>query len=101
MNLKTFIILVIVLLILLCGGLIAYKYLDSDFEVKELLVPVFKGGELVYECPDLKDVKAHCADSVAHVWEEVLRFENPHRYYVDLSPKLWELKNKLLEEYDI
>ncbi|MCR4725481.1 MAG: hypothetical protein K5772_08620, partial [Clostridia bacterium] len=36
-----------------------------------------------------------------HVWEEVLRFENPHRYYVDLSPKLWELKNKLLEEYDI
>jgi nicotinate phosphoribosyltransferase len=77
------------------------KYLDSDFEVKELLVPVFKGGELVYDCPDLKDVKAHCADSVAHVWEEVLRFENPHRYYVDLSPKLWELKNKLLEEYDI
>ena len=77
------------------------KYLDSDFEVKELLVPVFKDGELVYDCPDLKDVKAHCADSVAHVWEEVLRFENPHRYYVDLSPKLWELKNKLLEEYDI
>jgi nicotinate phosphoribosyltransferase len=77
------------------------KYLDSDFDVKELLVPIFKGGEQVYECPDLKDVKAHCADSVAHVWEEVLRFENPHRYYVDLSPKLWELKNKLLEEYDI
>ncbi len=77
------------------------KYLDSDFEVRELLVPVFKGGELVYDVPALKDVKAHCADSVAHVWEEVLRFENPHRYYVDLSPKLWELKNKLLEEYDI
>ena len=77
------------------------KYLDSDFAVKELLVPVFKGGKLVYECPDLKTVKEHCADSVAHIWEEVLRFENPHRYYVDLSPKLWELKNKLLEEYDI
>jgi nicotinate phosphoribosyltransferase len=77
------------------------KYLDSDFDVKELLVPIFKGGKLVYDVPELKDVKAHCADSVAHVWEEVLRFENPHRYYVDLSPKLWELKNKLLEEYDI
>ena len=77
------------------------KYLDSDFAVHELLVPIFKGGELVYECPDLKAVKEHCAESVAHVWEEVLRFENPHRYYVDLSPKLWELKNKMLEEYDI
>ena len=77
------------------------KYLDSDFEVRELLVPIFKGGELVYECPPLKEVKDHCMDSVSHVWEEVLRFENPHRYYVDLSPRLWELKNKLLEEYDI
>ena len=53
------------------------------------------------EIPELKDVKAHCMESVSHVWEEVLRFENPHRYYVDLSPKLWELKNKMLEEYDI
>ena len=77
------------------------KYLDSDFEVKELLVPIFKNGELVYRSPDLKEIKEYCAQSVSHVWEEVLRFENPHRYYVDLSPKLWELKNKLLEEYDI
>ena len=77
------------------------KYLDSDFEVRELLVPIFRGGELVYDVPELKDVKAHCMESVSHVWEEVLRFENPHRYYVDLSPKLWELKNKMLEEYDI
>ena len=77
------------------------KYLDSDFEVRELLVPIFRGGELVFDVPELKDVKAHCQESVAHVWEEVLRFENPHRYYVDLSPKLWELKNKMLEEYDI
>ena len=77
------------------------KYLDSDFEVRELLVPIFRGGELVYDVPELKDVKDHCQESVAHVWEEVLRFENPHRYYVDLSPKLWELKNKMLEEYDI
>ncbi|MBR2098745.1 MAG: nicotinate phosphoribosyltransferase, partial [Firmicutes bacterium] len=77
------------------------KYLDSDFEVRELLVPIFRGGELVYEIPELKDVKAHCMESVSHVWEEVLRFENPHRYYVDLSPKLWELKNKMLEEFDI
>lgn len=77
------------------------KHLDSDFEVRELLVPVFDKGELVYEVPALKDVRQHCMDSVAKVWEEVLRFENPHRYYVDLSPRLWELKNKMLEEYDI
>lgn len=77
------------------------KHLDSDFEVRELLVPIFDKGELVYEVPALKDVREHCMKSVANVWEEVVRFENPHRYYVDLSPRLWELKNKLLEEYDI
>ena len=73
----------------------------ENFRAVELQVPIFRGGELVYDVPELKDVKAHCQESVAHVWEEVLRFENPHRYYVDLSPKLWELKNKMLEEYDI
>ena len=76
------------------------KHLDSDFEVRELLVPIFKGGKLVYESPDLQTIKAACAENLDNLWEEVLRFENPHRYFVDLSPRLWELKNKLLEEYD-
>ena len=32
------------------------------------------------------------------LWDEITRFENPHTYYVDLSQKLWEVKNYLLAE---
>ena len=67
-----------------------------DFEAKELLVPIFRGGELVYEKPTLPQIKAYCASQVDTLWDEVLRFENPHKYYVDLSQKLWDIKNDLL-----
>ncbi len=67
-----------------------------DFQAKELLVPIFQGGKLVYEKPTLPQIKAYCAQQVDTLWDEVLRFENPHRYYVDLSQKLWDIKNDLL-----
>ena len=67
-----------------------------DFEAKEMLVPIFKGGELVYDRPTLNEIRAYCAAQVDTLWDEVKRFENPHRYYVDLSKKLWDIKNGLL-----
>ncbi len=70
----------------------------TDFFVKELLVPIFKDGKCVYESPALPQIRNYCADRVAHLWDEVKRFENPHKYYVDLSKKLWNVKMALLEE---
>lgn len=70
----------------------------TNFYVKQLLVPVFKDGNCVYDVPSISEVREYCADRVAHLWEEVKRFENPHKYYVDLSEKLWNIKMKLLEE---
>ncbi len=70
----------------------------TSFYVKQLLVPIFKNGECVYDIPSISEVRAYCADRVAHLWDEVKRFENPHKYYVDLSEKLWNIKMKLLEE---
>ena len=67
-----------------------------DFKAKELLVPIFRGGEQVYEKPTLPEIRAYCAAQVDTLWAEVRRFENPHRYYVDLSQKLWDIKNDLL-----
>ena len=67
-----------------------------DFQARELLVPIFQGGRLVYDRPDLPRIKAYCAQQLDTLWEEVRRFENPHRYYVDLSQKLWDIKNGLL-----
>ena len=71
----------------------------ENYEVKELLVPIYKGGKLVYKLPSLMDIRKKCEDEVGHLWDEVKRFENPHRYYVDLSPKLWEVRNRLLSEH--
>ncbi len=70
----------------------------TDYTVRELQVPIFINGEKVYECPDIKAIQAYCREEVSHLWDEVKRFENPHRYYVDLSKKLWDIKNDLLLE---
>ena len=66
---------------------------------KELLVPIFVKGELVYEQPSIHQIREYCASQVDSLWDEVKRFENPHTYYVDLSEKLWEEKKNLLDEY--
>ena len=72
-----------------------------NFEAKELQVPVFKNGELVYQCPSLEEVRAYCLEQVDKLWDEVKRFDNPHSYYVDLSQKLWDVKYGLLKDNNI
>ena len=69
----------------------------TDFTVRELQVPIFQNGELVYKLPALSEIQAYCAQQVDTLWDEVKRFENPHTYYVDLSQKLWDVKRGLLE----
>ena len=68
-----------------------------NFTAKELLVPIFKNGELVYDMPSLPDIQKYCAAQVDTLWDEVQRFDNPHTYYVDLSQKLWDIKYALLK----
>lgn len=68
----------------------------ENYTATELLVPIFRGGELVYDVPALAEVRAHCAQEIESMWEEVRRFTNPHNYYVDLSEKLWQLKHDML-----
>ena len=70
----------------------------TDFTAKELQVPIFKNGKRVYQPPKINDVKKYCAEQLGTLWESVLRFENPHQYYVDLSQKLWDIKQKLLAD---
>ncbi len=69
-----------------------------DFTAKELQVPVFQAGELVYDLPSLPAIRDYCREQVDTLWDEVKRFDNPHKYYVDLSQKLWDVKHKLLED---
>lgn len=71
----------------------------TDFAAKELQVPVFKNGECVYDSPNINEIADYCREQVSLLWDEVKRFENPHTYYVDLSKKLYEIKNILLNVY--
>ncbi|MBQ9844361.1 MAG: nicotinate phosphoribosyltransferase [Oscillospiraceae bacterium] len=68
-----------------------------NFTAKELQVPIFKNGELVYELPKLEQIRTYCLQQVDSLWDEVKRFDNPHNYYVDLSQKLWDIKYGLLK----
>lgn len=69
-----------------------------NFTAKELQVPVFIGGELVYQCPPLQEIREYCAEQVDTLWDEIKRFDNPQNYYVDLSRKLWDIKYSLLKK---
>ncbi len=68
----------------------------ENVTAKEMLQPIFRQGKLVYQLPDIQQIRSHCKQQVDTLWDEVKRFENPHNYYVDLSQKLWDIKNDLL-----
>ncbi|MBQ8993876.1 MAG: nicotinate phosphoribosyltransferase [Turicibacter sp.] len=71
----------------------------TNFIARPLLTPIFLNGELVYEKPTLEEIVTYSKQQIDMLWEEVLRFEKPHTYYVDLSKELWSLKTDLLEKY--
>lgn len=68
----------------------------TDFKAVRLLEPIYERGKRIYQSPALPEIQAFCKEEVGKLWEEVKRFENPHRYYVDLSQSLWSLKNEML-----
>lgn len=71
----------------------------ENFVTRKLLVPIFKGGKKVYEEPSLKEIRDYCLRQTDTLWDEVKRFENPHKYYVDLSKNLWAERNGLIEKF--
>ncbi len=74
------------------------RKLLSNFSAVKLMERIFDGGKCVYASPSAEDIKAYCAAQLDTLWDELKRFEYPHKYYVDLSQKLWDKKNKLLEK---
>ena len=71
----------------------------TDYTIRELQVQIFDRGKCVYESPSLEEIKEYCKEQVDTLWSETLRFENPQTYYVDLSQKLWDIKQSLLNEH--
>lgn len=71
----------------------------KNYYIKDLQVQIFEQGKCVYESPSVLDIKEFSKKETDRLWSEVLRFENPHTYYVDLSQNLWTLKQSLLHKY--
>lgn len=71
----------------------------TNYYAIPLLKQIFKEGKCVYESPSVHVLREYCRLEVDKLWDEVKRFENPHKYYVDLSPKLWKIKYDLLEKF--
>ncbi len=70
----------------------------TGYTAQKLLCPIFEQGRLVYQCPELRQVQDYCRQQVDTLWDEMKRFEFPHRYYVDLSDRLWTVKRELLDQ---
>ena len=70
----------------------------GSYIVKDLLEPIFVDGQLVYDVPKLEEIRAYSEQEFQCMWDEILRFEYPQTYYVDLSKKLLDLKLKMLED---
>lgn len=71
----------------------------GTFTVRELPVPVFKNGICVYQSPSVSEITAYCKKEQESLWDEARRLVNPHKVYVDLSDKLFDMKKELLSEY--
>ena len=70
----------------------------TDYTVKELLVPVIKNGKQVYDLPSLQEIRDYHMQQMDTLWDEIKRFSNPHTYFVDLSQKLWDIKENMILE---
>ena len=68
----------------------------TNYTVRDLHVQLFDKGKCVYESPSVDEIRQYCQEQMETLWSETLRFENPQTYYVDLSQKLWDMKNELL-----
>lgn len=71
----------------------------TNYQARDLLVPIFKDGQLVYQTPNIEETKAYCNDEFNTLYEEIKRIDNPHEYYVDLSDKLRKLKEELINTH--
>ncbi len=73
------------------------KLKGGTYTMREMMVPVFINGECVYESPKVMDIREYCRQELETLWPETRRLVNPHKVYVDLSKKLYDIKIELLD----
>lgn len=77
-----------------------WKKRDTEnFITRELLTKIYENGQLKYTFPTLEQIRKYASTQALTLWDEVKRFDNPHKYYVDMSVKLWKIRTELIEKY--
>lgn len=73
------------------------KLAGGSYTMREILVPIFKNGECIYESPSVMEIAAYCEQEKDTLWDETKRLFYPHKVYIDLSQKLFDVKKSLLD----
>ena len=73
------------------------KLSGGSYTMREIMIPVFRNGECCYESPKVMDIREYCRKELDTLWDETRRLVNPHKVYVDLSKKLYDMKIELLD----
>lgn len=73
------------------------KLQGGSYTMREIMVPVFSEGKCCYESPKVMDIREYCRKELDTLWDETRRLVNPHKVYVDLSKKLYDIKIELLD----
>lgn len=68
----------------------------TNYTARPLQEKIFENGNLIYTSPSLKEIAENAKKELETLWNEIKRIKNPHKYYVDLSKDLWELKDNML-----
>ncbi len=72
--------------------------LVKNYKLRQLTEQIFKDGKLIYKQKSINELREYNILEIESLWDEVKRFTNPHKYYVDLSKDLYNLKNKMVDE---
>ncbi len=74
------------------------KLAPGSYEMRDLMVQVFQAGECCYTSPRVMDIREYCKKEQETLWDETRRLVNPHKVYVDLSSRLYDIKIQLLDQ---
>jgi nicotinate phosphoribosyltransferase len=74
------------------------KKIPASAHYHDLLVPIFRRGNLVYERPSIHQMRSLAQHELGHFYSGVKRLLNPHIYPVGLELGLYEIKTRLMQE---
>ncbi len=74
------------------------KKIGSRATARDLLVPVTRGGRVVFKDEPLDMLRDRAKRELAKVHPGTRRFMNPHEYPVGLEPALHDLRNRIIDD---